>query len=101
MEDDMRKFFLAALVAVGVSLPPNGASAALLSGPAALANEAPAGFEQVHWRGYRHCHPRRGFCHGPRRAWRRYWGPPVAYAAPPVVVARPFWGPRWRHRHWW
>jgi hypothetical protein len=97
----MQKFFVAALVAGGVVLAPNGASAALLSGPAALANNAPEGIEQVHWRRYRHCHPRRGFCHG-RLAYRRYWAPADLYIPPPpVVVARSVWGPRWRYRYRW
>jgi hypothetical protein len=94
----MRKLSLAALFAIGVSLMPNGASAALLSAPAALASKAPDGIEQVHWRRYRHCHPRRGYCHG-GRAYRRYWAATDLYIPPPPLAARSV--PRWRYRYWW
>src|SRR5262245_26252506 len=97
----MRKPLLVAIFAAGLALTPEAASAALLSAPAALANNAPEGIEQVHWRPYRHCHPRRGFCHG-GRAYRRYWAPTDLYIPPPpVVVARTGRGPRWHYRYWW
>jgi hypothetical protein len=100
----MRKLLIALAVAGGMLVAPGGASAALLSAPLALGNVATdQTVGLVHWRGFRHCHPRRGFCHGGRplayRPGYYGWGAPVWGPAYAWVGPRWHRGP-WHHRGW-
>jgi len=58
---------------------PQLSSAAPMSAPTDIAASGIA--EQVHWRGYRHCHWRGGYrrCHGGQYYGGTYWGGPGLY----------------------
>ena len=84
----------AVLAAAAASFAP-AANAGPLGAFQKNSNVERSDLQQVHWRGYRHCHRRYGrrYCHGGYRGYRHY-----GYG--PGITLRFGFGPRWhRHRH--
>lgn len=68
----------AAFAGIVFVIAPTAASAAPLATAPPLAGQS-SDVENIHWRGWRHCHWRHGdrFCHGGRRWGRDFDGPGI------------------------
>ena len=82
----------AAMCIAGLMMTSPASAAPLGAVALQAAAQSDSAAQQVHWRGYRHCHWRHGrrYCHG-RRYGRVYGWPGVG-----IYV-----GPRHHHRHHW